>query len=799
MEKLPFKVLHASVRPARIAILVDRTDQDWQDTCLRIIEFYSQLWGGAYNIIVPTDGVEIDERFWTLLETFDPDYVYRYQKSFQDLFQSHPDQYSKILEKQVDSFVSHSSSADRDATRAEIDKQLRNTWLSGFEVTRNLQREIKTRLAPFWFQEWVVDAGPITAGSPPSFPFTDITKMIGATEHPDCVAAFDVATGLLPPLWFSAVAGLLSAPTKKAWEECGISSQRETYRDENIDQLVEFVVTGETRGPRVLRPGNTVPNDVTPYSLTMLELGLYRSVRYEWWQEPMVAVAGNAFEDFCLFYCLARLRDRVVWVLPSITDKALGNDENAKLSSAETSFLFQLRRRETAHNFVGGLACVSCSLDSGRIDKVIQQLNRLGLDQFRNQVKKIEDLEPLVRFPLSVVERENFQRDISLQFSDDRSIGLFSTPKLKHFRSIDPYEQRYITQLSVVGDAPPKHFELGTTTIVDPRLTTKEARVGKEGPAYFCPNTAYFGGDIDTVLVRPRLHLPPLYKIVEQLARTEGYECRPSDKGIYADESITKWGGLEKISGFLRSTRHRALLDLFLDDSKSQAGKGVYLSDRRRYLDFVAVKMTVGDTATSLIDELVSQQIFYRGFIFGCSYCRNADWFAVGDITQEFKCRRCGRSQVYTKRNWKEPDEPAWFYKLDELIYQGYRQGMAVSLLALAHLKAKSQGSFTFATDREFWKPDAPKPDMEVDFFCAPDGVFTVGEAKTQDSLGRGMSEENARINKYRHLISQLSIRQLILATLSNSWRRETVEAVRGTFSDQRLVRVVFLNASQLL
>ena len=83
---------------------------------------------------------------------------------------------------------------------------------------------------------------------------------------------------------------------------------------------------------------------------------------------------------------------------------------------------------------------------------------------------------------------------------------------------------------------------------------------------------------------------------------------------------------------------------------------------------------------------------------------------------------------------------PAWFYKLDELIYQGYRQGMAISLLALDYLKANSRESFTFATDREFWKPKAPKPEMEVDLFCAPDGVFTVGEAKTQDSLGDGIS-----------------------------------------------------------
>jgi len=263
--------------------------------------------------------------------------------------------------------------------------------------------------------------------------------------------------------------------------------------------------------------------------------------------------------------------------------------------------------------------------------------------------------------------------------------------------------------------------------------------VGKEGPAYFCPNPVYFGGDIDTVLIKPRLCLPPLPKIVQQLAGALGYDCRPSDKGVYADESISKWGGLEEIGKFLRNAQYRTLLERFLDRSKSEPGKGVYLADdRRRYLDFAAIKTIVGNAATSLVDELISKQILYRGFIFRCSYCRNANWFSVSDITQEFKCRRCGRSQVYTKDNWKMPDEPGWFYKLDELIYQGYRQGMAVSLLALNHLKTNSRESFTFTTDREFWRPKADKPDVEADFFCAPDGVFTVGEAKLGNSLGEG-------------------------------------------------------------
>jgi hypothetical protein len=796
------KTVHASVRPARVAILVDRADQDWQHTCLRIIEFYSQLWGGAYNIIVPTDGAQISEPFWTLLEKFDPDHIYRYHKSGEDVFLSQPDRYQEMLEGQVEAFAAQSHSSNRDTIRTQIDKELRRAWVpSQFEIAPALHKEIKTRLAPFWFEQWVVNAGAITAGSAASFQLTNITKIISYTEHPGRIALIDAPMDLLPTLWFSAMTGRLNSAAMRAFEQVEVTPEPFPFRDDNVDQLIEFTITGAMRGRRVSSPSTTLLDlgSAAPFNISMLQLGLYRSIRYQAWQEPMLAVAGNTFEDFCLFYCLSRLRDGVVWVLPSITEKALAANADAVTSVSELSFLFQLRNAESSSQSEGGLGCITYSLTSIQVDSVIGQLDRHGAGRFRNQIKKIDDVEPLIRFPLTAIERDSLQRDITLQFADDRSISPFSTPKPKHFDPIHPFEHRYITQLSVVGEAPPKHFHLGSYSIAAPQYTTGEVRVGKDGPAYLCPNVAYFGGDIDTVLVRPRLHLPPLHKIVEELARTQGYECRPSDKGIYADESISKWGGLEKISTFLRNTSHRALLDQFRDISKSESGKGVHLADKRRYLDFTAIRACVSDEAVPLIDDLISKQILYRGFVFGCSYCRNVDWFSVGDITQEFTCRRCGQIQVYAKRSWRQGDEPAWFYKLDELIYQGYRQGMAVSLLALNYLRAQSQESFTFATDREFWRPEALKPDVEADFFCVPDGVLTVGEAKTENSLGRGTNEENIKISKYKRLVTGLSIRQLVFATMSSGWRGETVDAVRSAFGDLQHVRIVFLDASQLL
>jgi hypothetical protein len=62
-----FQTFTARPRPARIAVLTNIHDPDWQDSCLGIIQFLTKLWGGTQAVIVPTDGFTISEEFWAVL------------------------------------------------------------------------------------------------------------------------------------------------------------------------------------------------------------------------------------------------------------------------------------------------------------------------------------------------------------------------------------------------------------------------------------------------------------------------------------------------------------------------------------------------------------------------------------------------------------------------------------------------------------------------------------------------------------------------------------------------------------
>lgn len=124
---------------------------------------------------------------------------------------------------------------------------------------------------------------------------------------------------------------------------------------------------------------------------------------------------------------------------------------------------------------------------------------------------------------------------------------------------------------------------------------------------------------------------------------------------------------------------------------------------------------------------------------------------------------------------------------------------MAVPILALDFLRRESTQNFSFTTDRELWKPEALRPDAEVDLFCVVDGILTVGEAKKEDRLGKNTSDENAEIRKYKRIAASLAARHLVFATLSDAWNMQTRERILSAFSDMPYVGLKFLTSQELL
>ncbi|MBI2264258.1 MAG: hypothetical protein HYU64_03665 [Armatimonadetes bacterium] len=119
-QRIELKQIVTRVRPPRFVVFINSADPHWQHTCERIIEWFSQLWGGAYNFIIPTDGENIDPVFWKLLEIYQPDFCYQYVKTIRDLSIADPQQYQSIRENHIEDRLKRSSSATREIAEKEI-------------------------------------------------------------------------------------------------------------------------------------------------------------------------------------------------------------------------------------------------------------------------------------------------------------------------------------------------------------------------------------------------------------------------------------------------------------------------------------------------------------------------------------------------------------------------------------------------------------------------------------------------------------------------------------------------------
>jgi hypothetical protein len=505
------------------------------------------------------------------------------------------------------------------------------------------------------------------------------------------------------------------------------------------------------------------------------------------------------------------MRTGVSWLLPAWLEtfkaasaRQQNGGEGIRASERHACGFADALLRAINWQQTGPIDFVSVSVGKQEIEGMIDDLHSAKGSSLAGVTIKSQSRVPggvteLLANPQVVFNTDNYAVPTTQQVVEGKAAGFFPTPKPKGFTRIVPYEHRWISELRVEGLSYPRHLALGEWLIRHPLLGTQGARTGKYGLCYICPNVAYFGGDVDTILIRPELSVPPAQAVFERVAKAAGLSCALSDKGFFSRDLVLKMGGLEYAAALLREPRHFAVLETYLIDGKAQSAAGRYLSsDGRRYLSLGDVSTILGDPteAVSLIDTLVEGSLVRRGTVLKCQYCRTADWFSMGDLADGFICKRCARKQAIQRKHTLGTAEPVWYYQLDEIAYQGIRNDMHVPLLTLDYLRRKNK-SFSYADELEIWKPNEPKPFIEIDLCCICDGTLTIGEAKTTERIEGGGKRERQSLAKYREAAVFLGARRFVLAT-SKVWSHETLSNAERAFAGTN-VPVVHLDATQIL
>jgi hypothetical protein len=789
------------VRPGRVAVLIDIDEAQWQGSCLRVIEYFTRLWGGCGNIIIPTDGKTIKPLFWRILELFDPDYLQGYSRTGRDAELEDSSKFEAAYQRHLDSWEKQiGNKADPHA--AAIRDDLRQIGLTHFGISVELQQELRDRLAPFYFQQQTAEARSVGAMSTPHHPHTDVVDILPHVEHaPRLMRSPEAAE--FPPLWWAAAFGSVNDELKAQLAKINVDVSPPGNSPDDLKLLVRLAVKSYEEIESAPFLANTSLNRIrevlqsAPFRISMAGLASYRSIRHPDWMELPIAVAGASIEDFCLYYALSRMQPRVVWIPPSIVEEALGPPPTNRKIDATWHFINDLASlsRGTPQRHAG-MTIVSASLTDDQLEQIKTRLSERAVSANHEwRIGHPRDAVP--GQPLRLYEANNIAVLRSITVQDDGTIPLFETPIPKTFSTVDPSKHRWLTELTFSQYQVPRHYVLGERLMGSASFTSKDVRISSNGPTYFCPSWMIFGGaSAESSVPRPSIRIPEPMEIFSFVARAGRLSCATSDKGLYAENACQKFGGLAPLAQFLRSQVGQLFAEAFLNKSKPQENDhstGVPLSGRR-YLDLNSLATAIGseEEAAALLDRLASAACVYRGFVLQCEYCRRSDWFPLGELADAFTCKRCHKTQVFTSKHWRYPRQPQLYYQLDELVYLGLEHNMQVPILALDALQRISKDSFLYVHELAYRELGAETPPIEVDLNCAADGLLTIGEAKKDNRLGKNDKEESETISKYLDLAKRLAAHQVVFATASEQWQRTTVERIKSAFKSERFHVILF-------
>lgn len=777
-----FQTFAASVRPIRIAVLVDRNESDWQGSCLAILEFLTRVWGGEHAIIVPTDGIAIDDVFWALLSAYDPDLVVPYRKTGEDLRRNHPSQFEENVSKYIQQRAEQGFTGDE--IKKEIVKALSDHYLDSFAIHESLSKLIVTRVAPF-SHEGAIEGHAVLAGKPPFYPLTSAVDVLDESDRPSGVVELK-NDSTIPDLWLASSVGWSTGDLVAALKARNITVSSVVVSDDDEFHLIRW---GMQSGRDF--PGKTL------FNISQVGLSTVRSTRSRTFELPTVFVLGDSIQDFCLYYSLRRLHGRAAWI-PSwfLEDK---NGFNLRLRSAASNAA-EVGRFEHSDS----CTVTSFSMSIQRVQDVIQPLLKDSLyGNVSTEALSVPFVSRLVRHPLRVYATGSIGQLSTHHLDGDQLPGPFESLKPAVFTNINPQMHRWLVEVAFLKHRVPRHPALGALVVGHPNLAETSIRIGNDGLAYICPGAFVVGSDVDYNLVRPTIRVPSAIDLFRRALSHANYDCQISDKGQYESEVISKLGGLELAGRVFRDSASAALFDKFLDQNRPGNGvydDGVYLKDQRRYLNFAAIAKLLGSaaSATATIDHYISKAIFYRGLIFRCQYCSNVEWYSIDEVTHAFTCKRCGRNQQYTKSIWKRPDEPSWFYKLDEIVYQALRNKSTVPILTLDSLRRKTRDSFLFCSALRINRQGDQKHFIELDICCIPEGQFCIGEAKSNGTLSAVGVPATALAQKYQQLADELGIPKVVFSTSAQIWDKSSEIAIESAFNNYPHITVSKLTAADL-
>ncbi|MFJ2751198.1 hypothetical protein [Streptomyces sp. NPDC087297] len=514
------------------------------------------------------------------------------------------------------------------------------------------------------------------------------------------------------------------------------------------------------------------------------EAGLCVPVSRAFRPRRRVVVLGDQPEDFALAEALRQIRGPVTWLPwtePGLSDMWLfsGRTSGRLLVTSASLSMEEIRQRIEA-----------------RWDK--RPVRQIEPEEEERRFEVVAPADIDLAHPSLVVLKDAWDQPRSLPATVERDGSLQTSLSLTAEvpRGLDPDKHRWQVTLTAGNHPLPPLTVLGSSTVTASDQSPWETfvRAADGGITYwshrfdFVPSGASLAGS----LASPKLSWPSIRRILQVAAATEGISILPSPAGKRAAITERLLGSRAALEA-LAASPGWPLLRRFLPDSAPDGYfEGSWWKLKSAVVlswEAIAAHNASGwelSARREQIDQWTSQGVLRRGLILGCGHCPILEFYPLAEISQSYRCRRCGGDNQLTKDRWKPAaHEPRWFYDLHPAVLELVMNDGDVPLLATQHLRRQYWARQALVCEEFELLKDGNRI-VEMDFAVATTEELWLGEAKSNDTLGDSPKARRREASKLMEGCALVGAAGLILATAKTQWSDTTVEAIRFEIGGRR-------------
>jgi hypothetical protein len=761
----------------------------WRADLLRMMENYSRTWGADANGLVGcSQNWQVNEAFWKLIEAVDPDHFAAFQHTIRGLGMADPGAYEVHIQQRVAAWTSAHGGTDAEARLQFENETYLSCPLDGLPAPDEIERRIRSRLAPLNFGTVSVTRGYRANEAPPH----GAVDMCQLTYRPKRVTTINHAA--LPNAVRLLVASATGDLSPSHLQHLTANSEVEhvvlDVDASDVALLLEYCWTGTvdmlatTLASALQGGGAVVPPEFaspeftkdTPLNHARLGCQLFRVVEPSTAEMPVVILAGESADDFSYAFTRRHVCGDTYW-LPTHPEP---EDAELHRTIIETFAKVLSRLYSTSPTGNRRILLSSLTLSRDELDVLFDELcntvwgSRINSDGTGEiQMSICDPMDIPVRRSSFLLDGAHPNDSLSEPFSGANLERDLDIPLPSEAVGLRPDTLRWQVDIEASGHMLPTRSALHPLLCVGSHehWATRSSKYGISVDSHG-RTWSFTNSPLSQLLVRLRLRLPPPEEIFRTLLAEFGATLEISDKGRYSERMLELWGGLDKLAADLRSEPTNKLLNYWIAERQEEDLGRVHQG--RRYLTLAAARaITTADDEECrvLLDRYLHNEIVNRGFVLQCPLCRACAFYPTEDVGSRFQCLRCRRSNEILSGTWRETLEPEWYYALDEVVYQGLINNASVPLLAMSELATDAR-SFLHMPEAKIQREG--QPDVEIDLWTIVDGAITLGEAKKETLLATGASREVARCNLLRDLLRKMTADTWVMATASDDWSERT-------------------------